>query len=216
MRHRTSREIMAISVSAVLAAAGLLATTAPGPAAQAMTAPAVSTGGISVAYFDQWSIYANNFTIKDLVTSGEINHINYLIYDFENINPTTLQCFEAEKGVDQDPAGETDPNAGDGAGDMDADYGKDFSASQAVNGQADTFGQLAGNFHQLQELKAAHPNLKILLSIGGWTYSKYFSDVAASASSRQTFVSSCVNMFIKGNLPTGIQGDSSGGTAAGA
>jgi chitinase len=199
MRHRPSRGAMAISVSAVLAAAGAFAI-APGPAMQKAEA-AVSSGGISVAYFDQWSIYGNNFTVKDLITSGEINHINYLIYDFENIDPTTYQCFEAEKGVDQDPAGESDPSAGDGAGDMDADYGKQFTAAQAVNGQADTYGQLAGNFHQLQELKALYPNLKILLSIGGWTYSKYFSDAAATTASRQAFASSCINMFIKGNLP---------------
>jgi chitinase len=216
IHHRVPRISLAAVAGTILTAASVLAV-APSPAAHATpTRPAAhaaaadpgqsntaaaSSGGISVAYYDQWSIYGNNFLIKNLVTSGEINHINYLIYDFENINPSTLQCFEAEKGVDQDPAGETDPNAGDGAGDMDADFGKDFAASQAVNGQADSFGQLAGNFHQLQELKAAYPNLKILLSVGGWTYSKYFSDVAASASSRQTFVSSCINMFIKGNLP---------------
>ena len=189
------------TLTAASLAAALPAQSAAAQSAAAHQAAAVSSGGISVAYYDQWSIYANNFTLKDLVSSGEISHINYLIYDFENINPTTLQCFEAEKATDPDPAGENDPNAGDGAGDVDADYGKDFTASQAVNGQADTSGQLAGNFHQLQELKAANPNLKILLSIGGWTYSKYFSDAAASAASRQTFVSSCVNMFLKGNLP---------------
>jgi chitinase len=198
MRFRKSRRaITAMAASILLAAAGALAAV-PGTAARAAT---VSSGGISVAYYDQWSIYANNFYVKDLITSGEINHINYLIYDFENIDPTTYQCFEAEKGVDQDPAGETDPDAGDGAGDMDADYGRDFPASETVNGQADTYGQLAGNFHQLQELKAEYPNLKILLSIGGWTYSKYFSDAAATAASRQAFVSSCINMFIEGNLP---------------
>ena len=52
-----------------------------------------------------------------------------------------------------------------------------------------------------RKLKAKYPNLKILLSLGGWTYSKYFSDVAASDAARKKFVSSCVDMFIKGNLP---------------
>ena len=193
--HLRTRYAVAAAASAVLTVAGVVAALPEQPAM------AASSGGISVAYYDQWSIYANNVTVKDLVSSGEINHINYLIYDFENINPSTGQCFEAEKATDPDPGGENDPNAGDGGGDVDADYGKDFTAAQAVNGQADTYGQLAGNFHQLQELKAAYPNLKILLSIGGWTYSKYFSSAAASASSRQSFVSSCVSMFIKGNLP---------------
>jgi len=206
MRLRTGRGgLAAMVVSAAVAGIGPMAVM-PSPAALAKTAPHlvsphVSSGGITVAYYDQWSIYQNNFYLKDLVTSGEIKHINYLIYDFENINPSTHQCFEAEKGVDPDPGGETDPNAGDGAGDMDADYGKDFTAAQSVNGQADAYGQLAGNFHQLQELKALYPNVRILLSIGGWTYSKYFSDAAATAASRQAFVSSCINMFIKGNLP---------------
>ena len=32
-----------------------------------------------------------------------------------------------------------------------------------------------------RELKAAHPNLRLEMSIGGWTGSTYFSDVAATA-----------------------------------
>ena len=224
MHSRSSRGAKAAMAAAVVMATGLGAGAVGAPAPLALAKPAVtvqapvvkapagkapasgkaaavSSGGLSVAYYDQWSVYANNFPLKDLVSSGEAAHLNYLIYDFENIDPTTHQCFEAEKGVDQDPAGETDPNAADGAGDVDADYGRQFTADQSVNGQADTPGQLAGNFHQLQELKAMYPKLKILLSLGGWTYSKYFSDAAATAASRQAFVSSCINMFIKGNLP---------------
>ncbi len=72
-----------------------------------------------------------------------------------------------------------------------------------MNGTADVFNQpIVGNFHQLQELKAANPHLKVLLSLGGWTYSKYFSDAAASSAARQKLVSSCIDMFIKGNLPS--------------
>lgn len=37
--------------------------------------------------------------------------------------------------------------------------------------------------------------------LGGWTYSKYFSDAAATDASRQKYVSSCIDMYIKGNLP---------------
>lgn len=62
-------------------------------------------------------------------------------------------------------------------------------------------GQIRGNFRAFKELKKTHPNLKLLISVGGWTWSKYFSQVAASASSRATFVKSCVDMFIKGQFP---------------
>ena len=41
------------------------------------------------------------------------------------------------------------------------------------------------------------------MSLGGWTWSKYFSDIAQTAASRQAFVSSCVDLWVKGNLPTG-------------
>ena len=54
-----------------------------------------------------------------------------------------------------------------------------MSAGHSVDGVADTNSQkLRGNFNQLKELKAAHPGLKVLISIGGWTLSKYFSDIA--------------------------------------
>jgi chitinase len=37
---------------------------------------------------------------------------------------------------------------------------------------------LRGNFHALQKLKEQHPHLQTLISIGGWTLSDKFSDVA--------------------------------------
>jgi chitinase len=201
MRLPRPRVGLALAAVAAVVLGSMATVAALAPTSAQGAAPKVSSGGLKIAYYDQWSIYQNAFYIKNLDTEGIAGKLDYLIYDFENIDPTNLTCFEAEHATDPDPAGENDPNAGDGGGDVDADYGKTFTADQAVNGQADTYGQLAGNFHQLQELKAKYPNLKILLSIGGWTYSKYFSDVAATAASRQKFVSSCVNMFIKGNLP---------------
>ncbi len=52
------------------------------------------------------------------------------------------------------------------------------------------------------------------MSLGGWTYSKYFSDVATTDASRKKFVSSCIDMFIKGNLPS-RNGYGGPGTGAG-
>ena len=48
-----------------------------------------------------------------------------------------------------------------------------------------------GSFHQLQLLKQSHPQLKVLLSVGGWTWSTRFSDVALTAASRAHFAQSC-------------------------
>jgi chitinase len=60
---------------------------------------------------------------------------------------------------------------------------------------------LRGNFNQLRKLKEKHPHLKVLISVGGWTWSKSFSDVALTAGSRQKFVQSCIDLFIKGQYP---------------
>ncbi|MEU6966950.1 glycosyl hydrolase family 18 protein [Kitasatospora aureofaciens] len=174
-------------------------------------APATS-GGTKVAYFDQWSIYQNAFYPKNVDTEGIAGKLDYLIYDFENIDPTNLTCFEANSAASQD---ESNPNAGDGAGDAFADYQKSFGSDISVDGTADTSTlPIVGNFHQLQELKKKYPTLKVLLSIGGWTYSKYFSDAAGTDASRKKLVSSCIDMFIKGDLPS--QGGYGGpGTAKG-
>ncbi|GEM48203.1 glycoside hydrolase family 18 protein [Deinococcus cellulosilyticus] len=57
---------------------------------------------------------------------------------------------------------------------------------------------LKGNFAAIKQLKAKHPSLKVLISVGGWTFSKYFSVAARTPESRKAFVDSCVNMFIHG------------------
>ncbi len=201
----------------VAAAAGIVAIvvalTAFVAARPAETARAA--GFQTVAYYDQWSIYGNAFYPKNLDTNGMASKLSVLVYDFENVDPVNLTCFEAIKA--SDAQNEQDPNAGDGAEDAFADYQKSFDSSISVDGVGDVFSQpLKGNFNQLKKLKARHPNLRILLSLGGWTYSKYFSDVALSQASRQKFVGSCVDMFLRGNLPTGIGGDPAGGTGVAA
>jgi chitinase len=95
-----------------------------------------------------------------------------------------------------------------------------WDGASSVDGVADDPSNpnqhLFGNFKELQELKALHPNLRVEMSIGGWTGSTYFSDVAATAASRQAFVASCIDLFIKGNLPTGGWPEQSGGPGAAA
>ena len=50
---------------------------------------------------------------------------------------------------------------------------------------------------EFKSLKSERPNLKTILSIGGWGGSKYFSDVAATAASRSVFVESCLGYLSK-------------------
>ncbi|MEV8097055.1 glycosyl hydrolase family 18 protein [Kitasatospora sp. NPDC085879] len=185
------------------------------PASGAVTARTQTGGGgggnLKIGYFTQWSIYSRGYSVKQLETSGSAAKLTTLNYAFANIHPTTKQCFITNKAAGND----SDPNAGDGAGDAWADFGKGWDAGTSVAGTTDTWDQpLAGNFNQLKQLKAKHPNLKIQISLGGWSYSKWFSDAAATDASRKALVSSCIDMYIKGNLPV-IDGRGGAGSAAG-
>ena len=54
----------------------------------------------------------------------------------------------------------------------------------------------AGTYNQLNNvLRAEFPHIKTLISVGGWTWSGLFSDVALTESSRQVFAESCVQFI---------------------
>jgi GH18 family chitinase len=155
--------------------------------------------GERVAYYNSWSIYANNYFLKTIDQNGTAAKLTKLNYAFANIDPANLTCMAANKPGSND---ESNASGNDGAGDAWADYQKGFTAAESVDGVADQrTDPLKGNFNQLKKLKKKHPKLKVLVSLGGWTYSKYFSKAAATDASRKKFVKSCVDMFIKGNLP---------------
>lgn len=213
---RTGRRILAgvaaIAVAASAAVAGIGLRDANAAEAEAATAAASSSainGFRSVGYFAQWGVYGRGYQVKQIDTSGVADELTHINYAFANIHHQNLECFEANKA--QSPG----PNGSDGAGDAWADYGMGYTAANSVSGAADTWDQpLAGSFNQLKQLKAKHPDLKVMMSIGGWTWSKNFSLAARTDASREKFVSSCVNMFIKGNLPV-IDGRGGAGAAAG-
>lgn len=54
---------------------------------------------------------------------------------------------------------------------------------------------LRGSFHRLQILKAENPHVKTFISIGGWTWSTYFSNIALTEDSREIFAASCVDFI---------------------
>ena len=56
------------------------------------------------------------------------------------------------------------------------------AAENSVDGVGDIWGEpLRGHFQQLRKLKALYPDLRVNISLGGWTGSKYFSDACADA-----------------------------------
>lgn len=56
------------------------------------------------------------------------------------------------------------------------------------------------NLRKLAELKQQKPDLKILISVGGWAWSKNFSDATLTDSSTRKFASSAVDIVARFNL----------------
>lgn len=56
------------------------------------------------------------------------------------------------------------------------------------------------NFRHLVSLKKINPGLRILISVGGWSWSENFSDAVLTPSSRKKFARSCVDILRKYDL----------------
>lgn len=63
------------------------------------------------------------------------------------------------------------------------------------------------NFKAITELKTKNPQLKVVLSVGGWTLSKNFSDIAANPRSREQFALSAKQLMLKYKELDGIDID---------
>ncbi len=200
---------VAAATTAAAAPADLTATTAAtAPTPDSPNGDAALNGYRNVGYFMSWAPENYGYTVRDFVESGQAEQITHVNYAFGNIHPTDLTCFLA------DAPGTPEPGGNDGAGDAQADFVRAVSAEDSVDGVADTADQaLAGNFNQLRKLKEQHPDTKVLMSLGGWTWSKFFSKAAATPS-REKFVASCIDLYIDGNLPV-IDGRGGLGAAAG-
>ncbi|HET7126322.1 MAG TPA: glycosyl hydrolase family 18 protein [Lysobacter sp.] len=169
----------------------------------ASTLPAATTTKRVLGYFTQWGIYNSGYTVKSLETNGSAARLTHLAYAFGNVRNN--RC---EVGVLK----AVDPATGEG-GDAYADYSRDFTSAESVDGVADAWNApLRGHWNQLRKLKAKHPGLKVLISLGGWTMSGGFAS-AARPENRQAFVASCIDAYIRGNLPLF---DNAGGQGAAA
>jgi chitinase len=187
------RALIAVCLLAVVGSSSTVAT-----ATQPQAAPDGGGQRQVVGYFIQWGVYRPDpFFAKNLIDNGSAEKLTVINYAFGNVKPdasgnVVCQSFDTW-----------------------ADYGRPTEAENSIDGVGDIWGEpLRGHFRQFQKLKALYPNLRINISLGGWTGSKYFSDGALTPESRATLVASCIDLFIKGNLP--VVDDAGGpGSAAG-
>src|SRR5438105_11105208 len=132
---------LAAAASALIVAGGI-ATAASAANAGTTAAPAApGSGGKVVGYYTEWGIYARNYHVKNVQTSGSAGKLTHINYAFGNVQGGKCAI-----------------------GDSYADYDQAYTADQSVDGKADTWddGALRGNFNQLRKLKKMHPDLKVI------------------------------------------------------
>ncbi|MER0244779.1 glycoside hydrolase family 18 protein [Streptomyces sp. HSW2009] len=131
--------------------------------------PTKAAGNKVVGYFVNWGVYQRNYHVKNIETSGAASKLTHINYAFGNVQGGKCTI-----------------------GDSYADYDKLYDANTSVDGKTDTWDQpLRGNFNQLRKLKAKHPNLKVIWSFGGWTWSGGFGQAAQNPAA---FAESCYKL----------------------
>ncbi|RLU82292.1 chitinase [Streptomyces griseocarneus] len=170
-RRRGRTLVAAFAAAGALIASTLLTGTAGTAAADDTGGAADATAGHRVVgYFTNWGVYGRNYHVKNIETSGSADKLTHINYAFGNV--TGGKCA---------------------IGDSWADYDKAYDAAGSVDGKADTWdnGALRGNFNQLRKLKKLHPDLKVLWSFGGWTWSGGFGEAAKNPAA---FAESCYGL----------------------
>ncbi|SHI81795.1 chitinase family 18 [Clostridium cavendishii DSM 21758] len=143
-----------------------------------------------VTYFPSWGIYQagqKNVQVKDIAWD-KVTHVNHGFFEINNsyqIQTTDSYADFENEGFPHAPQADWDkyPNTG---------YPKDA---------------VFGHFGEYKYYKSKYPNVKLLISVGGWTRSDKFHEIAASPEKRKILANSMVDFMKKYNFVDGMDID---------
>jgi len=133
------------------------------------------TDKIIAGYYPSWGIYNARKYWVSYIPFDRITHVNYA---FANIDSNSLQVI----------------------------IGDTFAEETNTKDPETDNGLPAGNLHQLTHYRdyghnsPAYSHLKIIISVGGWSWSENFSDAALTPESRWEFAESLKNFIETYNL----------------
>ena len=120
--------------------------------------PPPSGGKVKLGYFAEWGVYGRNYHVKNIDTSGSA----------AQADPHQLRVRQRHQRPVRDRRRLRRLRQG-------LHRGRERRRRRRHLGR----GALRGSFNQLRKLKRQYPNIKVLWSFGGWTWSGGFGQAAA-------------------------------------
>jgi len=133
-----------------------------------------------VVYFPNWGTY-NDAHLKisvGMIPWDKVTHINHAFWMVGDDNKVVTT-------------------------DEFADFQKTFDHSEGW----DKVDRLAGHLGEYNYYKKQYPNVKVMISVGGWTKGQNFHKMALTKDGRTTFIQSCIDLMRKYTFIDGIDID---------
>jgi Chitinase len=124
-----------------------------------------------VTYYTSWSVYERNFMPED-IDVAQLTHINYAFSDlcWNGFASSSRPCQNPDIPLQSDYVFDGEMVIGDSEVDVD-------------------------NMARLNARKVDNPNLKLIVSVGGWSWSDHFSRMAMEEQTRRAFANSVVDFL---------------------